>query len=157
MSDDNLKAGQPRKTPNVKETPNPEGGPVGNLKAQKHGAEGAIKRIQSGQPFTGLAAEAEREVRAQLEITGRISIMFDDAARLQTVANLYFEAMRKAFEEGNFEKIDKVVSRYGWLATAALRAWSAVGLEEEKAKGGAIDAATILESLKGGNDGTDNA
>lgn len=134
-------------------TKKPEGGPVGNLKAQTHGGGAGIAKLASGEPFTGLAAEQEKAVRALVGFAGRQTVMFDNAIRLQTVADLYYAAAKKAFDSGDFDKIDAVVKRYGWLSTAALRAWSAVGMEEEKQKGKIIDASVILASLKGGEGG----
>jgi len=60
----------------LNETKKPEGGPIGNVKAYKHGGEAALDKIQSGAPFTGLAEREELAVRDQLEVSGRAAVSF---------------------------------------------------------------------------------
>jgi len=48
---------------------------TGNLSSEVHGAEGGVKALQRGRPFTGMAAAMEREVHADLEAIGRYGML----------------------------------------------------------------------------------
>ena len=104
----------------------------GNQHALKHGGEGAIKRIQQGKPFLGLALEEEQRVADQYELEGRLEIEKQTAIRLQTAQNLYWSAIQKAAQDGDLLALDRYVARFGWLAGVALRAWDQVGKSEKK-------------------------
>ncbi len=106
----------------------------GNTNAQKHGGESAIDSIQKGEPLRGLAAEAERAVRFELDASGRFAMVQNAAIRLEVASRLYWDAFVKAANDGDLDKVDKYAARYGWLAGCALRAWAQVKVEQDKAK-----------------------
>ena len=112
-----------------------------------HGGEAAVKAIQRGNELTGPAREAELQVYSELATDGRSSIVTRNAARLQAVSDLYFNAFCQSAEENDLIKMDLYVKRYGWLVQAALRAWAQVRDEEKTADDGSIEAA--ITSAKG--------
>ena len=91
-----------------------------------HGGTAARAALTTGKPFTGMAKERQDEVIAELEENGLESIVERNAIRLQTAADLYFDALVKAADEGKEDKIDSYVRSYGWLAGKTLIAWEAV-------------------------------
>ena len=105
---------------------------------ERHGGEAAVKALQRGTPLTGLAVEAERAVRAELEEHGRHELVLRNATRLQAAADLYWTAVAKAAEDRDLEALDRYVKRYGWLASCALRAWAQVRQERP-------DGANVLD------------
>ena len=119
-----------------------------NQSAYKHGGEGALKRIQEGKPFIGLASEEEQRIIAEYELTGRLELEKQTAVRLQTVQNLYWDAINKAAQDGDLITLDRYVARFGWLAGCSLRAWDQVGKGEKK-----LNKKSIIEILqqKGGD------
>jgi hypothetical protein len=61
----------------------------GNQAALKHGGAGAVKALQLGLPFEGLAEQVEQVVYDELETQGRIAMVRKNAVRLQTASELY--------------------------------------------------------------------
>jgi hypothetical protein len=94
-------------------------GTLGKQNAIKHGGDGAIKRLSDSQPFLGVAHETELTVTGELEREGLINVYKKRAIRLQTVADLFYQAILGAT---TLEKLDSLVQRYGWLQNSALRA-----------------------------------
>jgi hypothetical protein len=103
-----------------------------------HGGEGGIKRLADGQPFTSVALEKQREVEAELAEAGISEIVERAAVRLQTVSDLFYNAVMAAGERGDFDTLDKYSQRFGWLQSKALLAWQQVRANR-KASGAAID------------------
>jgi hypothetical protein len=122
------------------------GAPEGNNNATKHGGAGAIKRIEKGMPFIGIAHEAEAQVQAEYMTDGAGALELRNAQRLQAAADLYWGAVSKAAEAGDLQAIDKYIQRYGWLASLALRAWTEMRKKEQSNSG--IDAGKVLEVIK---------
>ena len=117
-----------------------------NKNAQKHGGEAAIKAIQMGDHLRGLAAKAENNVHSEFILDGHYSLVVRNATRLQAAADLFWDAILGAAEEGDLERLDRYVKRFGWLASSALRAWSQVKNESRKVE---IDASHVLEAIQG--------
>ena len=92
--------------------------------------------IQKGEPFKGIAAKAENEVRADLYDAGRAALVEEQAIRLHTAARLFWHAIQKVADEaqqGNetaLSRLDGYIARFGWLAGASLRAWEQVRKED---------------------------
>jgi hypothetical protein len=126
-------------------------GTIGNKNSQTHGAAAGERALSTGVDFSGLAATTEQLVRAELETDGISSIVKRDAIRLQTVTDLYYQAILGA---GNLDKLDSLVKRYGWLAASTLRAWQQVR-EEQKGKD-QVNVVDVLDAVKGANDGSEN-
>ena len=125
----------------------------GNLVAEKHGGEGAIKAVQHGTPFTGLAAQAEQQVKADLEAHGRPAMVQELATRLHTTARLYWAAILSVADQAKEDakalaKLDSYVARFGWLAAASLRAWEQVRKEELPKQGELFDYDAMVEELR---------
>jgi hypothetical protein len=104
----------------------------GNQNGLIHGGEGAVKAIQRGEPFHGLAAETEQAVSAELADSGSYSMIEKNAIRLQTASELYWGAIMKAAEAGDLHSLDHYVARFGWLASVSLRAWAQVRQEQRR-------------------------
>jgi hypothetical protein len=109
----------------------------GNQYATKHGAAGALKRITSGAPFIGVALDQQHAVEARLEAEGLEAIVQENAIRLQTATDLYYQAVLKAAQDGNAAAFDSYIARFGWIAGVTLRAWAQVK-QDRKGKGGKI-------------------
>jgi len=116
----------------------------------KHGGEGAVKAIQKGDPFHGLAAETEQAVSAELVNSGAYSMIEKNAVRLQTACELYWGAIMKAAETGDLQSLDHYVARYGWLASVSLRAWAQVRQEQRRKDN--LTPETVLEAVKHGKE-----
>jgi len=100
-----------------------------NVYALKHGGEASVKAIQQKLPFTGLAAQAETGVLADLEAEGRAVMISELAIRLHTASRLYWAAVVSLADKAKdddqaLKRFDTYISRFGWLAGAALRAWA---------------------------------
>ena len=120
--------------------------PTGNGNAATHGGAGAVLRLQTGQELVGLAADAERAVYIEIETSGRWVIIMRNAARLQAATDLYWNAITKSAQEGDLDKLDHYVARFGWLAGASLRAWAQVKSESNSDEG--ATARDVLDALK---------
>lgn len=107
--------------------------------AVKHGGSAAVARLHDGRPFTGLAHAEEQRVRDHFELTGQHEIILENAVRLQAATNLYWDAVCKAAEDRNLDALDRYIARYGWLASATLRAWTAMPKDKSS-----MDITTIL-------------
>jgi tRNA U34 5-carboxymethylaminomethyl modifying enzyme MnmG/GidA len=117
----------------------------GNRTALKHGGEAALAELKADKALTGLAAEVEAQVRAELETVGRAEIVTNAAIRLETVARLYWNALQQAAEANDVKRLDTYVKRFGWLQTAALRAWQQVAQEQANVPN-ALDYEQIIAS-----------
>ena len=115
----------------------------------EHGGEGAVRRVTEGRELVGIAKQAELDVYAELETEGRQAIVRRNAARLQACADLFWNAVQKAAQDGDLEKLDHYVGRFGWLSSASLRAWVQVKGEEER-PGTPVDVQTVLETIRKG-------
>jgi len=114
--------------------------------AVKHGGEAAVKAIQKGEPLRGLAIQAEQDVILELEDKGALALIQRNATRLQAAADLYWNAVMKAAQTGDLSSMDYYVGRYGWLASASLRAWAQVRQEERLKE--PWDAGRVLDAIK---------
>lgn len=116
-----------------------------NTNALAHGGEAAVKAIQRGQALTGPAAIAEAEAFDQLsEVGGRALMVKQLTARLKGACDMYYNALIEAGESGDLAKIDRYTARFGWLASATLRALSQLGQEEKNAPN-TLDYERILQ------------
>jgi hypothetical protein len=123
----------------------------GNKNRQVHGGEAAISAIQRGEPFTGLALEAQLRVEEELAANGRKGMVNKNAIRLQACTDLFWDAIQKAAQDGDLERLDRYISRFGWLSGCSLRAWEQVRKEDPGGK-----RTNVIDMLKGGmNDGSD--
>jgi hypothetical protein len=126
----------------------------GNKARQVHGGEAALVKIKSGAPLAGLGAEAETAVIAELDIQGRPALVKRNATRLQAAADLYWNAVCKAAQDGDLQALDRYTARFGWISSVALRAWAQVGQEDRTDdRQSVIDAA--LRDIKEAKHGDD--
>jgi hypothetical protein len=132
-------------TANLKKSPYAR---PGNNHAEKHGGAGALQKIQRGEPFTGLAVEAERQVKADLLDVGAAGMVKQQAIRLQTVASCYYGAILAC---QNVEEMAALIKVWGWVANSALRAWQAVEVAEKNA-GKGVSIVDVLQSIRGDTD-----
>lgn len=91
----------------------------------KHGGAGALKKIQQGEPFVGLARIAENEVEDRLLEGGIEAELLRDAKRLQVVSDLYYGAFTKAMQEREFDQATSYLKVWGWIHNSSIRAWEA--------------------------------
>lgn len=115
----------------------------GNTLALKHGGAGAEQKISRGEPLTGIAADAQARVHDDYE--SGVSMVKENAERLQAASRLYWDAITAAAQSGDIKSLDTYVSRFGWLASKALLAWAEVGKQEKKR---GDKAGLILEAIK---------
>lgn len=120
---------------------------LGKRNNEIHGGAAAQKALAAGAPFTGLAAQEEQQVRGDLEEQGRAPLVEELAVRLHTVARLYYGACLAAADAGDLQALHGHVSKFGWLAGAALRAWEQ-HRKEEASQPPALDYDTLIEGLK---------
>ncbi len=120
----------------------------GNQHAIKHGGEGAIRRISEGKPFLGLAADEQKAIEAELQASGQAEIVKGDAIRLQTAANLYWNAVMKAAQDGDIAALDRYVARYGWLSGVTLRAWQQVAANDKAAAHNGPSVIDVIQAMK---------
>jgi hypothetical protein len=124
----------------------------GNQSGLIHGAGAGEVALTKQQDFTGMAAQQEIAVREEAEAAGIPSIIRRDAIRLQTVADLYYQAILGATD---MDRLDTLVKRYGWIVNSAMRAWAQVQNVEGKRE--LVDVSEVLRSLEGGEDGSENS
>lgn len=89
----------------------------------KHGGAAAVQALNTGAEFTGLAAEAQKDVEADLIIKGQSAMVLENATRIQAAARLYWNAISKAMDDGHLENLDHYIARFGWLVGVANRTW----------------------------------
>lgn len=68
-------------------------------------------------------------------------------SRLKAACDMYYNALVRAGEEGDLQKLDRYTARFGWLATATLRALAQVKQEEKDAPD-TLDYEHILRTEK---------
>lgn len=122
--------------------------PKGSLNGEKHGGYGAIKHIHNGDDFRGMAAEAENNVKAELECNGLIAVLKSRATRLQAAADIFYGLLLGAAESGSLERFERFTKTYGWLAASAMRAWLEYSKLEKDAGHPHITAIDVLSSIK---------
>lgn len=128
-----------------------------NELALKHGGAAAEKAIQHDQPFSGLAKVRQDEVIAELERQGVDAIIERNAIRLQTAADLYFEALKKAAQDGDEKRFDSYVGRFGWLTAKTLLAWGNVKQSRKDNKGKLAEVLTFYTDEKAADAAQDTA
>ena len=102
-----------------------------NQKSVIHGGAGAERRLTTGQPLIGVARETEVRVSEELNVEGLASLYRARCIRLQTVADLYYQAILGAED---MTTLDRYVNRFGWIQASALRAFIELRkLEKENA------------------------
>lgn len=127
---------------------NPDGTfAVGNRAALVHGGDIGRAQISKGLPLTGLAAESQREVEAELENDGRAAIVRRAAIRLEAVARLFYNAILTAVENGDFSRLALYAQRHAWLESRALAAWEQLRREEKERDSGA-SARDVLRAIE---------
>lgn len=120
----------------------------GNQSAAKHGGEGAVKAIQRGEELNGLAADELKTVEAIYQFAGRRAIVTENAMRTQAAANLYWNAIQKAAQTGDIDKLDGYVARFGWLVGVVSRLWQAEAAEEKAAEAAGVGVLDVLKAIK---------
>ncbi|MDD5191284.1 MAG: hypothetical protein PHE50_09625 [Dehalococcoidales bacterium] len=128
-------------------------GEKNNQNAVKHGGEGAIKRIQAQKPLIGLAANELESVKNVLETSGPAALIKADAEKLQTVCNLFWDAVSKAAQEGDIPALDRYVARFGWLSGVTLRALAQVQQNDKDAAKSSAGVIEVLNAMKGNDNG----
>lgn len=92
----------------------------GHLVNERHGAEGAVIRIQKGEPFDGLAQRAYEGVLAELgvdldRLSGIDRVRVKRAARFEAVARLFDVAALAAAASGDVDRWERYQQRGGWI------------------------------------------
>ena len=86
-----------------------------NLPGRPEGAgvEGAIKKLGSGQELGGLAHAAEVEARAEYETKGPLELLLKDATRHQAAADVCWDALNKAAQDGDLQLLGQDGDEHG--------------------------------------------
>jgi hypothetical protein len=111
----------------------------GNQNATKNGAEGALKKLNTGRALIGIAKEMQDEVEDAYQLEGIETIILEGAKGLETVARLFKNAVMAAAEKGDLDSFDRYAARYGWLQSKSLLAWGQVQ-KTQKENGPTLDA-----------------
>lgn len=120
----------------------------GNQNAVKTGVHGAIKRISEGKPLIGIAAEEEKAVMQELELTGIPTLKKSLAVRLQSVLNLTWNTINKAILEGDLDTAQDYIKIFSLLSPRALAAWNEVQKDEKNDSD--KDALELIERYRKG-------
>ena len=121
------------------------GAPKGNTSGETIGHRGARNALQRGEPFRGLALVKEQEVSAELEMEGVEALLIRDAIRLQTVTDLYYDAILCAEQQGRIQTLDNYLARHASLTTRAMTAWEQVRQLQRERETGVLDYEQVLE------------
>lgn len=114
------------------------------VKPNTAGGEGALKRYGQADPFIGQALAAQREAEEAIKRPGGLDDLLEqNAARLQAICSLYFEAMQYQAAQGDLAKFHQYASRFGWITSKAILALAEVK-KNQKANGGKL--AGVLEA-----------
>jgi hypothetical protein len=113
--------------------------------ALKHGGAAGIRALSKGLPFTGLALAEQERVKAELADKGARHLLELNAIRLQTVSNLYFEAILGAEDMG---RVESLVKSWGWLVGSATRAVLALMAEDKNAVKDRTSAVDVLNAIR---------
>lgn len=119
----------------------------GNQAHLVHGGSAAVRDLASGAPFSGLAAQTEIEIRQELADLGTVEMIRREAVRLATATRLYWNAVQAAVDGQDLEQFDRYIRRYGWLASATLRAWAQLSKAEEDAPS-SLDYDQLVQELR---------
>lgn len=125
----------------------------GNEARLVHGGERAIKKLASGEPLAGLAAELKEAVSAEIEMRGLVAVMRERAERHQAVADLFFGLILGAKD---IKTADRYVQRFGWLnskAFAMLREMRE--MERDRGDGLIVDAVRAAREAGDGHNDAD--
>lgn len=117
--------------------------PENNGNAIKHGGESAIKRIRAGLPLVGLAREELDSVTDKMNTEGIPALEEETALELHSIKRLFYKAALAALEREDMKAFDLYCQRFGWLASASLRAWAQVA-QSRRNQGQALDYEQIL-------------
>jgi hypothetical protein len=102
------------------------------------GAEGALKRYGQGTPFIGSALAAENDATESIKRPGGLDDLLEqNAARLQAISTLYYEAMMYQASQGDLDKFDQYAARYGWITSKTILALAEVK-KNQRASGGKL-------------------
>jgi hypothetical protein len=115
----------------------------GNDAAQKHGGAGAVRALAKGEPFSALAAEQEQQVKSEYTTGGEGALLKRNATRLQTAADLYYQAVIGA---ESAEAMTSYLKVWVWLTNSTVRAWEAVGRAKESDRD--INAIDVINAIK---------
>jgi hypothetical protein len=89
---------------------------------EKHGGAKAIKDLQHGTEFTGLALQTQNDIRIEYDTLGPGSLIAKNAIRLQTASELYYNAFMKSASDGDLDGMDSYLKVSTWLTNSADRA-----------------------------------
>ena len=128
------------------------GAPVGNQNSAVTGHRGAERALEKGAPFRGLALVKEAEVEAELELDGVDALLVRDAVRLQTVTDLYYDAILCASSRGNLKTLDRYLTRHASLTARAMAAWETIREMQRRAGDDALDYEQILAQQRQGGE-----
>jgi len=125
--------------------------------ALRHGGEAAIKRLQHGEPFDGLALEAYQGVLEELgidldKLTGVDRVRVRRAARFEAVARLFDGAALAAAAAGDLERWERYQRRSGWIGDKGFRAFGEVRGLVTAGDGLIVDAIAAADAAMGVDD-----
>jgi len=105
------------------------------LNSKTHGAYSYLSRTAENKPLPADLQEVEKEVEAEVDASGSVAQVRQNALRLQVASELLWRHMR-----ANREQFNKYLNKWGWLINSSIRAWERY--EKLSRSAGAEDVAT---------------
>jgi len=87
-----------------------------------HGGAKALWDFQRDREFTGLAYDKQQEIQATYESAGPAALIVKNAVRLQTINELYYDAVMKAANDKDVEYMTSLLKVWGWVVNSSIRA-----------------------------------
>ena len=88
------------------------------LNSKTHGAYSYLSRTAENKPLSADLSEVERQVEAEVDASGSVAQVRQNALRLQVASELLWRHMR-----ANKEQFAKYLPKWGWLINSSIRAW----------------------------------
>ena len=113
------------------------------LNSKTHGAYSYLSRTADNKPLPADLAQVESEVEADVDASGSVAQVRQNALRLQVASELLWRHMR-----ANREQFAKYLNKWGWLINSSIRAWER--FEKLNRSAGAEDVATarVLQAYR---------
>jgi hypothetical protein len=124
-----------------------EGRSTGRKEVTGHRA--AIDALRGGQPFRGLALAKEQEVSAELAQDGLESLIERNAIRLQTVADLFYDAILCAEQQGKIDTLSRYMKDHARLTAQANTELRALRDMRQSMGLDVVDYERVLEQQRG--------
>ena len=123
----------------------------GNVAAMKHGAHGALKRLEQGLEQRRDVLELKAEKLQEFARTGRLGWLIDRLAELDTLAELFGDRARYCYDEGDIDGLYRASKEIRGLVKQMTNLLTEHRTEEEAA-GPVLDYETIRAQMENSDD-----